>query len=221
MVDRDEQGDDVLPVGESELGAERNDVACEVAGCSFQLGAFADGDEVAARPQHARRRGEHLEGGEGLVPAARVLLPPVQQHRREGEEDQVDAAGGVHLQFGAVVLVAAQEPLRLFGEQPWQLGRIAAQDGRFAAWAFEAGVADPFQDDRDVADVVADDRERVSFLADRLDQGGAVVVAERVDDEVARLAVDRDRPAGDLRRRLVVVPEPLERLVRARPDRER
>src|SRR6266545_8066918 len=52
VVDRDEQRDDVLPVGEPELGAERDCLAAEVAGGAFELAAAADGDEVAARPEH-------------------------------------------------------------------------------------------------------------------------------------------------------------------------
>jgi hypothetical protein len=132
-VDRHEQRDDVLPVAEPEFFAERDRLAAEVAAAALEFVAVRDGDEVAAGSEHDRRRVEQVDGSEACLPAAGVLLPaPEQQNGRQEDEDQVGAAAGMNADVGVQVTVAAQEAVGLFGEQPRQFGRVAAQQQRLA-----------------------------------------------------------------------------------------
>jgi len=97
--------------------------------------------------------------------------------------------------------------VRLLGQQPRQLGRVAAQQHRLAGRTLLAGGPDPLVEFEEVLDVVADDGGGVSLLPDRLQYDGQVRVgAERVDDEVAGFAVGLDRAPGDLERRAPVAP---------------
>jgi len=105
------------------------------------------------------------------------------------------------------VAVPVQEPTRLLGQQPRQLGRIAAQQHRLAEGTLGAGGVDALAELEEVLDVVADDGGGVSLLPDCLQQHRQVGVgAERVDDEVARFAVGLDRASSDLERRAPVAP---------------
>jgi hypothetical protein len=147
---------------------------------------------------------------------------PEQQRGGEEDEDQVDAAGGMDADGVVQVVAAAQEPVGLRGEQPRQLGRVAAQQSRLGGRTVGAGVRDTLVEIADVVDVVADDGGGVSLLPDRFEDDRQLRVgAERVEDEVARFAVGLDRAPDDLEPCATFATGGAGCVLGAGPDRER
>ena len=118
--------------------------------------------------------------------------------------------------------MAAQEAVGLVGEQPRQLGRIAAQLHPLTGGTVGVCGSYSLVELEEVVDGVPDDGGGVSLLLDRFEYDWqARVGAERVEDEVARFAVGLDRAPGDLERRPMVAPAAVGCVLGAGPDRER
>jgi hypothetical protein len=120
-------------------------------------------------------------------------------------------------------MAVAVEEAGGLGEQPRQLGWVAAQDGGLAGNAGRVGLHDRLADGRGGSRIVADESERVSPLPDRLEKDGATVVAARVEDEdeVVGVAVALDRAARDLTCRARDALRVVGWVLGAGPDRER
>jgi hypothetical protein len=89
-----------------------------------------------------------------------------QQSGGKEDDDQVDAAAGMNINAWVEMAVAAQEGAGLPGEQPWQLGRIAAKQHRLAGRTRCACVRDTLVELKQVG-VAADDGGGMSPLPDR------------------------------------------------------